>query len=188
MKFRVERDVLAEAVAWTAKSLPARPPAPVLAGLLLSAIGEELVISGFDYEVSSRSQLPAQVEEAGTVLVSGKLLADIARALPNRPVEFSTDGPKVQLVCGSSRFTLQTMPVEEYPALPDMPKAAGSIAAGTFAAAVAQVAVAAGKDDTLPFLTGVRVEINGDTLRLAATDLYRLAVREILLKPERADA
>lgn len=187
MKFRVERDVLAEAVAWTAKSLPARPPAPVLAGLLLSAIGEELVISGFDYEVSSRSQLPAQVEEAGTVLVSGKLLADIARALPNRPVEFSTDGPKVSLVCGSSRFTLQTMPVEEYPALPDMPKAAGSIAAGTFAAAVAQVAVAAGKDDTLPFLTGVRVEINGDTLRLVATDRYRLAVREILWKPEIAD-
>jgi DNA polymerase III subunit beta len=187
VKFRVERDVLAEAVAWTAKSLPARPPAPVLAGLLLSAIGEELVISGFDYEVSSRSQLPAQVEEAGTVLVSGKLLADIARALPNRPVEFSTDGPKVQLVCGSSRFTLQTMPVEEYPALPDMPKAAGSIAAGTFAAAVAQVAVAAGKDDTLPFLTGVRVEINGDTLRLVATDRYRLAVREILWKPEIAD-
>ena len=187
MKFRVERDVLAEAVAWTAKSLPARPPAPVLAGLLLSAIGEELVISGFDYEVSSRSQLPAQVEEAGTVLVSGKLLADIARALPNRPVELSTDGPKVQLVCGSSRFTLQTMPVEEYPALPDMPKAAGSIAAGTFAAAVAQVAVAAGKDDTLPFLTGVRVEITGESLRLVATDRYRLAVREILWKPEIPD-
>jgi DNA polymerase-3 subunit beta len=187
VKFRVERDVLAEAVAWTAKSLPARPPAPVLAGLLLSAIGEELVISGFDYEVSSRSQLPAQVEEAGTVLVSGKLLADIARALPNRPVEFSTDGPKVQLVCGSSRFTLQTMPVEEYPALPDMPKAAGSIAAATFAAAVGQVAVAAGKDDTLPFLTGVRVEISGETLRLVATDRYRLAVREILWKPETPD-
>ena len=187
MKFRVERDVLAEAVAWTAKSLPARPPAPVLAGLLLSAIGDELVISGFDYEVSSRSQLPAQVEEAGTVLVSGKLLADIARALPNRPVEFSTDGPKVELVCGSSRFTLQTMPVDEYPALPDMPKAAGSIAAGTFAAAVAQVAVAAGKDDTLPFLTGVRVEISGETLRLVATDRYRLAVREIMWKPETAD-
>ena len=94
VKFRVERDVLAEAVAWTAKSLPARPQAPVLAGLMLSAAGEELVISGFDYEVSSRSQLSAQVEQDGTVLVSGKLLADIARALPNRPVEFSTDGPK----------------------------------------------------------------------------------------------
>jgi DNA polymerase-3 subunit beta len=187
VKFRVERDVLAEAVAWTAKSLPARPQAPVLAGLMLSAAGEELVISGFDYEVSSRSQLPAQVEQEGTVLVSGKLLADIARALPNRPVEFGTDGPKVQLVCGSSRFTLQTMPVDEYPALPQMPKAAGSIAANTFAAAVAQVAVAAGKDDTLPFLTGVRVEISGDTLRLVATDRYRLAVREIMWKPETPD-
>jgi DNA polymerase III subunit beta len=188
VKFRVERDVLADAVAWTARSLPARPPAPVLAGLLLRAEDGLLSISGFDYEVSARSEVAADVEQAGSALVSGKLLAEIARALPNRPVEIGTEGSKVMLVCGTSRFTLQTMPVDDYPALPQMPEASGAISGPTLAAAVAQVAVAAGKDDTLPFLTGVRVEINGDTLRLAATDRYRLAVREILWKPENPDA
>jgi len=188
VKFRVERDVLADAVAWTARSLPARPPAPVLAGLLLRAEDGQLTVSGFDYEVSARSEVATDVEEAGTALVSGKLLAEITRSLPNRPVELATEGTKVILVCGTSRFTLQTMPVDDYPALPQMPGGTGAIAGSTFAAAVAQVAVAAGKDDTLPFLTGVRVEINGDTLRLAATDRYRLAVREIMWKPDRADA
>ena len=188
MKFRVERDVLADAVAWTARSLPARPPVPVLAGLLLRAENDQLTISGFDYEVSARSLADAQIEQEGSALVSGKLLAEIARALPNRPVEVSTDGSKVLLVCGSSRFTLQTMPVDDYPALPDMPMSSGAISGASFAAAVAQVAVAAGKDDSLPFLTGVRVEITGDTLRLAATDRYRLAVRELQWKPEQADA
>ncbi|WP_037574320.1 DNA polymerase III subunit beta [Phaeacidiphilus oryzae] len=192
MKFRVERDVLAEAVAWAARSLPARPPVPVLAGLLLtvsqgeSAQGQEgsLSLSGFDYEVSARVAVEAEVEEAGTVLVSGRLLADISRALPNRPVEISTDGVRVIVVCGSSRFTLPTLPVEEYPALPQMPTATGEVAGDVFAAAVAQVAVAAGRDDTLPVLTGVRVEIEEDRVTLAATDRYRFAVRELLWKPE----
>ncbi|MCD0482209.1 DNA polymerase III subunit beta [Streptacidiphilus sp. ASG 303] len=184
MKFRVERDVLAEAVAWAARSLPARPPVPVLAGLLLTAEENRLSLSGFDYEVSARVEAEADVEEAGTVLVSGRLLADISRALPNRPVEISTDGVRVSVVCGSSRFTLPTLPVDEYPALPQMPTATGTVSGEVFAAAVSQVAVAAGRDDTLPVLTGVRVEIEDDRITLAATDRYRFAVRELLWKPE----
>ncbi|MBF9068167.1 DNA polymerase III subunit beta [Streptacidiphilus fuscans] len=188
MKFRVERDVLAEAVAWAARSLPARPPVPVLAGLLLTAESEggtgTLSLSGFDYEVSARVETEADVEEAGTVLVSGRLLADISRSLPNRPVEISTDGVRVLVVCGSSRFTLPTLPVEEYPALPQMPTVSGMVPGDAFAAAVAQVAVAAGRDDTLPVLTGVRVEIEDDRVTLAATDRYRFAVRDLLWKPE----
>jgi DNA polymerase-3 subunit beta len=188
VKFRVERDVLAEAVAWAARSLPARPPVPVLAGLLLTAESDgaegRLSLSGFDYEVSARVATEADVEEAGTVLVSGRLLADISRALPNRPVEISTDGVRVLVVCGSSRFTLPTLPVDEYPALPQMPTASGVVPGDAFAAAVAQVAVAAGRDDTLPVLTGVRVEIEDDRVTLAATDRYRFAVRELTWKPE----
>ena len=122
MKIRVERDVLAEAVAWAARSLPARPPAPVLAGLLLKAEDGQLSLSSFDYEVSARVSVEAEVDEEGTVLVSGRLLADICRALPNRPVEISTDGVRATVVCGPSRFTLHTLPVEEYPALPQMPE------------------------------------------------------------------
>jgi DNA polymerase-3 subunit beta len=187
VKFRVERDVLAEAVAWAARSLPARPPVPVLAGLLLTAQEGSLALSGFDYEVSARVELEADVEEAGTVLVSGRLLNDISRNLPNRPVEISTDGMRVSVVCGSSRFTLPTLPVDEYPALPQMPTATGTVSGDLFAAAVSQAAVAAGRDDTLPVLTGVRVEIDGDRITLAATDRYRFAVRELLWKPEQAD-
>ncbi|WP_033214174.1 DNA polymerase III subunit beta [Kitasatospora phosalacinea] len=187
MKFRVERDVLAEAVAWAARSLPARPPVPVLAGLLLTAQEGALALSGFDYEVSARVELEADVEEAGTVLVSGRLLNDISRNLPNRPVEISTDGARVSVVCGTSRFTLPTLPVDEYPALPQMPTATGTVPGDVFASAVSQAAVAAGRDDTLPVLTGVRVEINGSGITLAATDRYRFAVRELLWKPEQDD-
>ncbi|WP_406143417.1 DNA polymerase III subunit beta [Streptomyces anulatus] len=188
MKIRVERDVLAEAVAWVARSLPARPPAPVLAGLLLKAEDGALSFSSFDYEVSARVSVDAEIDEDGTVLVSGRLLADICRALPNRPVEISTDGVRATVVCGSSRFTLHTLPVEEYPALPQMPTATGTVPGEVFASAAAQVAIAAGRDDTLPVLTGVRIEIEGDTVTLASTDRYRFAVREFLWKPENADA
>ncbi|MFF9687965.1 DNA polymerase III subunit beta [Streptomyces sp. NPDC014623] len=188
MKIRVERDVLAEAVAWVARSLPARPPAPVLAGLLLKAEDGALSFSSFDYEVSAKVSVDAEVEEDGTVLVSGRLLADICRALPNRPVEISTDGVRATVVCGSSRFTLHTLPVEEYPALPQMPTATGTVPGEVFASAAAQVAIAAGRDDTLPVLTGVRIEIEGDTVTLASTDRYRFAVREFLWKPESPDA
>ncbi|MDQ0795233.1 DNA polymerase III subunit beta [Streptomyces sp. B1I3] len=188
MKIRVERDVLAEAVAWVARSLPARPPAPVLAGLLLKAEDGALSFSSFDYEVSARVSVDAEIEEDGTVLVSGRLLADICRALPNRPVEISTDGVRATVVCGSSRFTLHTLPVEEYPALPQMPTATGTVPGEVFASAAAQVAIAAGRDDTLPVLTGVRIEIEGDTVTLASTDRYRFAVREFLWKPENPDA
>lgn len=188
MKIRVERDVLAEAVAWAARSLPARPPAPVLAGLLLKAEEGQLSLSSFDYEVSARVSVEAEVEEVGTVLVSGRLLADICRALPNRPVEISTDGVRATVVCGSSRFTLHTLPVEEYPALPQMPSATGTVPGEVFASAAAQVAIAAGRDDTLPVLTGVRIEIEGDTVTLASTDRYRFAVREFLWKPENPEA
>ncbi|MDJ0380862.1 DNA polymerase III subunit beta [Streptomyces sp. G-G2] len=188
MKIRVERDVLAEAVAWAARSLPARPPVPVLAGLLLKAEEGSLSLSGFDYEVSARVSVEADVEEDGTVLVSGRLLADICRALPNRPVEISTDGVRATVVCGSSRFTLHTLPVEEYPALPQMPTATGTVPGDVFASAAAQVAIAAGRDDTLPVLTGVRIEIEGERVTLASTDRYRFAVREFTWKPEDPEA
>lgn len=188
MKFRVERDVLADAVAWTARTLPTRPSVPVLAGILLDA-GEtddrqRLRLSGFDYEVSAQVSVDVEIEEAGKTLVSGRLLAEITRNLPPQTVEISTDGPKVVVTCGSAKFTLNTMPVEDYPSLPEMPGVSGTIGSDVFASAVSQVAVAAGRDDTLPMLTGIRVEIEGETITLASTDRYRLAVRELKWKPE----
>lgn len=185
MKFHVERDVLAEAVTWAARGLPTRPPVPVLAGVLLEADGAgTLTLSAFDYEVSARVSVAADVSEAGTVLVSGRLLADISRNLPDKPVEVSTESAKVSVICGSSRFTLPTMPVQDYPALPQMPQSSGAVPGDLFTLAVAQVTTAAGRDDTLPILTGVRLEIEGSTITLLATDRYRLAMRTLQWNPD----
>ncbi len=184
MELRVERDALADAVVWTARSLPARPPMQVLLGLLLETTEAGLSVSGFDYEVSSQISVNVTTSEPGRVLVPGRLLADIVRSLPAQPVDLRLEGSRVVLTCGSARFTLPTLPVEDYPALPSMPTTAGALESDVFAAAVAQVALAAGRDDTLPVLTGVRVEIEGDQITLAATDRYRLAVRTLAWRPE----
>ena len=195
MKFRVERDVLADAVAWTARALPIRPSAPVLAGLLIEAGsfddvgtgGDGLQLSTFDYETSARATLNADVSDEGRALVSGRLLADICRSLPNKPVEMSIDGAKVTLTCGSARFSLQTMPVEDYPTLPQMPESRGTVGSAGFANAVAQAVTAAGRDDMLPVLTGVRLELDGESIAMLATDRFRLSQRELTWSPSAPD-
>jgi DNA polymerase III subunit beta len=187
MKFRVERDALADAVAWTAKSLPNRPSVPVLAGVMMRVTEGQLNVSGFDYEVSSQVTVDVQGDADGAALVSGRLLAEITKALPAKPVDIAAVGSHLELVCGSARFTLPTMPVEDYPTLPEMPDSAGTIDAAEFASAVAQVAIAAGRDETLPMMTGVRLELNGSSLAMLATDRYRLAMREMQWRPENPD-
>ncbi|HWF80264.1 MAG TPA: DNA polymerase III subunit beta [Streptosporangiaceae bacterium] len=187
MQILVERDVFADAVAWTARALPARPTVPVLAGMRLHAADDELTLSSFDYDVSAQAKFPADTQDAGSALVSGRLLAEISRNLPGRPVQINSDGGRAVLTCGSATFNLLTMPEDEYPALPEMPPAAGTVGSDAFATAVMQTAVAAGRDDTLPSLTGVRIEIEGDTLTLISTDRYRLAVRELRWTPAKPD-
>jgi DNA polymerase-3 subunit beta len=196
MKFTVERDALAEAVAWVARELPTRPVVPVLTGLLLSA-GQEgqpaqsggafLTLSCFDYEVSARVRVRAEVAEPGTVLVPGRLLVEIVRSLPQHPVEFGDDPDGVSVTCGDAAFMLTPLPLAEYPDLPELPQLAGTADGGALAAAIAQVTPAASRDDTLPMLTAVNVELDGKTMTLAATDRYRLAVRELDWNPAPGD-
>jgi DNA polymerase III subunit beta len=184
MRFVVERDALAEAVAWIARSLPSRPVLPVLSGLLLQAAADGLTLSCFDYEVSARISIDADVAEPGTVLVPGRLLAEITRSLPGHPVEID-DKDDVTLTCGPASFSLVTLPIGEYPRLPELPRLAGTVDGGVFATAIGQVTPAASRDDTLPVITGVNVEIEGDTITLVATDRYRLAIRELGWNPAR---
>jgi len=179
VKFQVNRDVFADAVSFAVKLLPQRTTLPILSGVLLRAEGDSLTLSSFDYEVSAQTSITADIEEAGTVLVSGRLLADIASRLPNAPVQFTTEEGKIAVRCGSARFTLSSMPVEEYPSLPVVDGATGVLPGDAFADAVAQVAVAASRDDVTPVITGVQLEITGNRLSLVATDRYRVAVREI---------
>ena len=179
MKFQVNRDVFSEAVSFAVKLLPQRTTLPILSGILIEANAEGLVLSSFDYEVSSQTEIQADVEEPGTVLVSGRLLAEIAGRLPNAPVRVATDESRISVTCGSASFTLLSMPVEEYPSIPEVGEESGVVPAEEFAAAVAQVAVAASRDDVTPVITGVQLEVRENHLSLVATDRYRVAVREI---------
>lgn len=185
MRFRVERDEFTDAVAWTARTLPSRATThmQVLAGLLLDATGDALRVAAFDYEVAAQCEVDATVSEEGRALVNGKMLADIARSLPAAPVDLEIDGSRLAVRCGTARFALPMLPVDDYPTLPSMPTTVGTIEGPVFAAAVAQVAVAAGRDDTLPVLTGIKVEIDGKRMTLAATDRYRLAARDVDWSP-----
>ncbi|MEP6480638.1 MAG: DNA polymerase III subunit beta [Rhodoglobus sp.] len=179
MKFQVNRDVFSEAVSFAVKLLPQRTTLPILSGVLIEATENGLTLSSFDYEVSARTEISAQVDEPGKVLVSGRLLADIASRLPNAPVKFSTEDGRITVACGSGHFTLLSMPVEEYPTLPQVSEQSGVLQADDFANAIAQVAVAASRDDVTPVITGVQLEVSANSLSLVATDRYRVAVREI---------
>ncbi|HEY6297751.1 MAG TPA: DNA polymerase III subunit beta, partial [Streptosporangiaceae bacterium] len=186
MRFVVERDVLAEAVAWVARSLPTRPVLPVLSGLLIQAAPDGLSLACYDYEVSARIAVPAEVTEAGIALVPGRLLAEITRSLPALPVEVGEaddDSGDLVLTCGPASFSLVTLPLREYPPLPELPRLAGTVDGGALATAIGQVTPAASRDDTLPVITGVNVEIEGDLITLVATDRYRLAIRELSWSP-----
>jgi DNA polymerase-3 subunit beta len=179
VKFQVNRDVFSEAVSFAVKLLPQRTTLPILSGVLIQANDDGLVLSSFDYEVSSQTEIQADVEETGTVLVSGRLLAEIAGRLPNAPVRVATEESRISVSCGSASFTLLSMPVEEYPSIPEIGEQTGVVPAEEFASAVSQVAVAASRDDVTPVITGVQLEVRENNLSLVATDRYRVAIREI---------
>lgn len=183
MKFKVERDVLGEAVAWVARALPSRPVVPVLSGVLLQAGGDELTLSCFDYEVSARVRVTAELGEPGTALVPGRLLAEIVRSLPGYDVEVTSADGMVTLTCGSAEFGLVALPLDHYPELPALPAIAGVVDGGVLATAATQVVPAASRDDTLPMLTAVCMDFEGSELTLATTDRYRLAVRTVRWDP-----
>jgi DNA polymerase-3 subunit beta len=178
MKFVVERDSLVDAVNWVSKSISNRPITTALLGIVIDA-SDEITLSGSDLETSAKAKFKAEVSQKGKVLVPGRLLAEISRSLPAKPISFVLEGSRVLVSAGSAKFTLPTLPLSEYPTLPELPAASGSLNSDSFATAVNQVAVAAGKDDSLPTLTGVFVEINKNQITLAATDRYRLAVKEL---------
>ena len=184
MEFRIERAVLADAVTWAARSLPARSPVPVLSGLLLEAAEGRLRISGFDYEASATVEVDAETAESGRVLVLGRRLQDICRVLPDVPLSCRLEGTRFAVEGGGTCFGLSTLPLQEYPKLPQPPAVYGELGVQQFADAVAQVVVAAGRDDTLPVLTGVQLRLDADgTLTLGASDRYRYAIRGLPWKP-----
>ena len=180
MRFQVNRDVFSEAVSFVVKLLPQRNPQPILAGVLIEASDAGLTLSAFDYEASARTTIEATVDDPGTILVHGRLLSEIASRLPNAPIEIAVeeDGG-IAVTCGSARFTLASMPVEEYPSIPEVSGSTGVVPAEDFGTAISQVAFAASRDDVTPVLTGVQLEVSGTELSMVATDRYRVSLRDV---------
>lgn len=188
MKLSLDHRTLADAVAWATRFVSPRPSVPVLAGILLQADGDELTLSVFDYDVSARCSIPAIVAEPGTVLLPGRVLAEIAKSLPAKPVEMALSGHEVEIVCGAAKFGLLTMPADDYPSLPEPPAEVGTVDAAALRDAITQVHHAAAADQTLPMLTGIRLDNHGGQLNLAATDRYRIAWRQLAWQPTVAGA
>ena len=179
VKFEVNKDVFSEAVSFAVKLLPQRTTLPILSGVLIAAEGSNVTISSFDYEVSAKTRVDAAVEHPGTVLVSGRLLAEIASRLPHESVVCELSGSSIAITSGSAKFSLATMPVEEYPNLPEVEGITGTVSADQFASAVGQVAPAASRDDVTPVITGVLLNVSSSMLEMMATDRYRVAARQL---------
>ncbi|MFF6951646.1 DNA polymerase III subunit beta [Streptomyces iakyrus] len=186
MEFRIDRTEFADAVGRAARALPGRTPVPVLGGLLLDAGAGRLAVTGFDFEAAVRVEADAEVSAPGRVLVLGRRLLDVCRVLPDGPVGCVLEGSRFTVEADGTRFGLSTLPLAEYPSPPGPPAPYGTVDAAAFASAVAQVAVAAGRDDTLPLLTGVQLRLDGEEMTLSASDRYRYAVRRLEWKPEAA--
>ena len=187
MKVEVNSQALADAVAWTTRVIDARPASPILAGVRLEAIDGTLQLSAFNYAISARHHIEAGVDEAGSVLVLGKLLADITKSLPAAKTYLSTDGSTMTITSGKSTFTMQLMPDAEYPDLPVIPSKLGQVDAQTFTQAVTQASVAVSREENRPVLTGIRVQFQGDKVIMSSTDRFRLSRSSFTWTPENPD-
>lgn len=187
MKVEIDSSAFSEAVSWTTRIIPARPATPILTGVKLEAADGTLQLSAFDYEISARHHIEAGIDEDGTVVVQGKLLADIAKALPSGKTYLSTNGSKLTVSGGKSTFSLQLMPESDYPELPEIPSSLGAIDGDTFSHAIAQAAVAISREESRPVLTGVRVAFSGDKVQMTATDRFRLSRSTFTWSPAQDD-
>ncbi|MCP2340177.1 DNA polymerase III subunit beta [Actinomadura rupiterrae] len=175
MKLTLDTKTFADTLSWITRNLPSHPPMPVMAGVKLTATADTVQAVGRDWEVTSRAVLDADVAQDGTVLLPGRLLADITRQLPAGPLQIVVEDATCILTGPRSTFTLQTLPLDDYPDPPQPPDEAGRMSAEAFTSAITQTAIAAGHDSTVPMLTGLRMEFTGDQIAFAATDRYRLA-------------
>ena len=179
MKFRCERDVLAEALGSARRAISARPSLPVLSSLLVDVRSGVLRVTGSDLDTTIAVTVPVDVEREGVVAVPASLVTDIVRSLDPGAVMFSVDDDQVSVTAGRSAFSVRTTPATEFPNLPEPSGRAVTINAARFATAVEQVVPAASDDQDRPILRGVQLESEGDGLRLVATDSYRLAVCDL---------
>lgn len=181
LAFTVDPKPFAAAVAWAAKNLPARPTMPVLGGMLLTVVDGRLTVTAFDEETAGTATLDVDNASDGTVLVFGRTLHGLTSTLKGRkPLQVAHDGAQVTVNYGGI-LTLPTLPVEDYPSIPDMPATIGTVDGEAFARIVGRVALAAATDATVPVLTTASVRLAVDSLTMLASDRYRGAMDRIPL-------
>lgn len=182
VKFRCERDVLAEALTTAGRAATSRTGTlPVLEGLHVSVAGDELSITGTDLDMAIKIVTEVGGIADGAVVVPARLSADAVKSLPAGAVEFATDAETdtVTISAGRSQFSLRSYNVDDYPAPVDPAADAVTVESAVFSDALRQVVRAASSDEARGVITGVLIAAEDDTVRMVATDSYRLAVRDL---------
>ncbi|WP_306365989.1 DNA polymerase III subunit beta [Nocardiopsis sp. CC223A] len=189
MRITATAGVLAEQLTWAAKMLPARPAIPILAGIRLDIAPDQVRITATDYEVWGTAALEADTTDTGTVILPGRLLADLVSRLPaSRTLTLTTEEARVRIACGPVSATVRTFPTDDYPDPPERPATElGTMAAADLADAVDRTSVAVSNDATLPMLAGLHLEFGPTGLVVEGTDRYRIGHRTVPWSPTLPD-
>ena len=181
MKFRCEREALAEALATAGRAATGRSGAlPVLSGLRLELAGDRLTVTGTDLDLTIQLSVEVGGERDGGIVLPARLAADIVRSLGSGKVEVVADGDDVSISNGRSNFGVRPLSFDDYPKLASPVNTSVTLPASAFGEALRQVVRAASTDEARPILTGVLMAAEADGLRMVATDSYRLAVRDLV--------
>jgi len=181
LRITVARDELVGALGVVARAVSTRTSVQILSGILLEAQGSELRLAATDMELSLRATTPAEIEGDGAIVLPGKTFADIARLLPGDEVaiEHKPAESVVHVTSGSASYTLHTYNPEDFPRLQELESVKTfSVDRESLLETIQRVARAASRDESRPVLTGILVSFSGGKLVMAATDSYRLAVKE----------
>jgi len=187
MRITCSRDELAHGLGVVVRAMSSRSAVQILSGILLDAEGDELRLAATDMEVSLRTVVPASVGEGGSVVVPGRLLVDLVRLLPENEVavEHRLEENTLQITSGQAEYRLRTYAVEDFPRLPETGSAElHSVEAAPLLETIGRVGRAASRDESRPVLTGILVRFEQGKLVMAATDSYRLSVKETPLETD----
>ena len=181
MKFRCEREALAEALATAGRAATGRTGAlPVLSGLRLELVGDQLTVTGTDLDLTIRLTVAVGGERDGGVVLPARLAADIVRSMGSGKIEVAVEADDVSITGGRSQFSVRPLSFDDYPKLASPTSASFTLPSAVLGEALRQVVRAASTDEARPILTGVLLTAEADGLRMVATDSYRLAVRDLV--------
>ncbi|MRR20969.1 DNA polymerase III subunit beta, partial [bacterium] len=184
MKLTMARGEMLEALGVANKGLSSRSTLPILAGILVTATQEgNISFQATDLEISVRHEATGLVDQPGATVLPGRLMTEIVRSLPESAVSISIDGDTASIVCGQASFTVKTLNADDFPKFPEVtPEQTINIPTVVFSDLVGHVSKSVSRDETRPILTGVLLVVEGPSVKMVATDSYRLAVKETILE------